>query len=125
MTTEVEGYPALVGRTIKRIDGLERGGADVLITLDIGKVRIYHRQDCCEDVELLDFDGDQDDLVGATIKEVEQVSSQGNRQYGDTETWTFIKIETDRGGLWMRWYGSSNGYYSEEVTVHYDTGVKE
>jgi hypothetical protein len=124
VTTEVENYPALAGRTIKRIDGLV-GGVEVIITLDIGKVLIYHSQDCCESVELLDFDGYPNDLVGATIKEVEQVSSQGRREDGDSETWTFIKIETDKGGLWMRWYGSSNGYYSEEVTVHYDTEVKE
>jgi len=48
------------------------------------------------------------------------VSSEGepavDPEYDDSFTWTFYKFATIKGSVTLRWYGSSNGYYSESVS---------
>jgi len=47
----------------------------------------------------------------------ECVASKENRASENDEsfTWTFYKIATINGSVTIRWYGRSNGYYSERV----------
>lgn len=76
--------------------------------------KFYHFQDCCEYVYLYDIVGDLNDLIGSNLTMAEEVVNRSNSG-DDSETWTFYKFATVKGYVTIRWFGSSNGYYSESV----------
>ena len=118
-TSVTDSLSELVGETLLSVDGLEKNSFEVVFITQSGKaLMLYHEQGCCESVDLEDFESDCGDFIGAKVLSFEEVSSeQKNNEYGDSDTWTFYKMETDKGGLFMRWHGSSNGYYSESVDI--------
>lgn len=100
------------------------------------RYRMAHMQDCCEDVFLDDVCGDLNDLIGSRIISAEEVTSSNQpmaMEFGEpislavdsdnehddyddmSYTWTFYKISSEKGSVTLRWYGQSNGYYSESV----------
>jgi hypothetical protein len=131
----------LQGKTLKSITcGRSRkaGYVDVVVleTTDGEKWVMFHAQDCCEDVILAEVIGSVDDLIGAPLLLAEERSS--GSQYGSgvgvptplkdrlctkdeedygSHTWTFYEFRTYKGAVTFRWYGLSNGYYSEKVEV--------
>ena len=108
----------LLGKVIKNITGLEKGSNEVRVFTDDGNEYLfYHSQNCCESVDLNDFELSADSLVGGLITLAEEIKGDNEKpdEYSESYTWTFYKIETNKGGLWMRWLGESNGYYGEEV----------
>lgn len=108
----------LIGRTIKEIMQLPD---ELIFTLDDGqKYMMYHSQDCCENVNIEDIIGELYDLIGTPITLAEKVTSNEmpdgvNKEYDYSFTWTFYKLATIKGYVTIRWFGSSNGYYSESV----------
>ena len=92
----------------------------VFYTEDGYKYSMYHEQDCCESVYVESIVGDLNDLVGEEVLMAEESSSTDVpplSEYDDSHTWTFYKLASRKGYIDIRWYGSSNGYYSEGVSV--------
>lgn len=79
-----------------------------------------HHQDCCEDVYIEDICGDLEDLVGSPLVLAEETTNSDappKGEYEESYTWTFYRFATAKGTVTVRWYGSSNGYYSESVDL--------
>ena len=89
-----------------------------------GTFTFEHYQDCCESVTIEDVVGDFNDLLNEPMLLAEEVTSHENpegvtKPYQDSFTWTFYKFATRKGYVDVRWYGESNGYYSESVSLYF------
>jgi len=135
----------IIGLTFERIEG-GKGSEQIRFYTKECEYVMYHSQDCCEFVIIEDICGDLNDLLGSPILSYEEVSSnelqpwqveertadspystQSRREknkdnpnyyeYDDVSfKWTFYKFSTIKGSVTIRWYGSSNGYYSVSVS---------
>ena len=110
----------LLGKTMTNVENIEDEEL-VFTTTDGTRYKLFHDRDCCEFVFIESIVGELADLVGEPLLLVEESTSDKNpegvsiaRQEG-TYTWTFYKFATRKGYVDVRWYGESNGYYSESV----------
>ena len=110
----------LLGKVL--VDVVNVDNYELIFICDNGdKYKLYHEQHCCEEVYIDDINGDLKDLIGSPILMAEEHSSKKNPEdvnmpeYQEYFTWTFYKLATIKGYVNIRWYGESNGYYSEEV----------
>ena len=116
----------LIGKTLTEI----QRGEDTLrfICSDGDEFLMHHSQDCCESVIIEDIVGDLEDLIGAPILKAGEDGSETKpadikRDYTpESETWTFYNLATIKGYVTIRWFGSSNGYYSESVSFDKTVG---
>ncbi len=124
------GIEILKGKTLTAVE-VNSNNDEILFTTDTGeKYKMYHEQDCCEGVSIEDINGDLQNLVGSPITLAEEstnnepkteIMHEGTKdeyRYTDeSATWTFYKLATVKGYVDIRWYGTSNGYYSESVDI--------
>lgn len=125
-------FAELLGKTLTAIDRDEDSDGNDRLTFtaaDGRRFHQYHAQDCCEGVSIEEIIGDLADLIGSPILLAEEVSHSGGdgdnadwpveiarpEYEPESYTWTFYKLGTIKGSVTIRWYGSSNGYYSEGV----------
>lgn len=122
----------LIGKTLVKAE--KRYGNDEIFFEDTegNQYVMYHMQSCCEDVFIEDICGDLENLIGSKITMAEEiVDANYNREalegyeFNDSYTWTFYKFATLKGYVTIRWYGSSNGYYSESVDFDIYRVVKD
>jgi hypothetical protein len=106
----------MIGKTPIKISG---SGDEILFEFDDGStVLFYHSQGCCESVTVEDVNGDWSDLLFTPILEARESQEGGNNgAWGDSYTWTFYTYRSIKGSVDVRWYGTSNGYYSESVDI--------
>ena len=117
------GIEELLGKTLVDIQGAEVESDEIIFTCSDGtKYKMYHEQDCCEDVRIEDICGDVNCLLNTPITMAEDISNECSDMgpsdgmgYDETYTWTWYKLATVKGYVTIRWYGTSNGYYSESV----------
>lgn len=118
-------FKDLSGKTLIDIKG-GIGDKEMIFTdTDNKKYRLFHDRDCCESVTIEDIIGDIEDLIGQPILMSEEIIYPHNQapenvkmseiEDIDSFTWTFYKLATIKGSVTIRWYGESNGYYSEKV----------
>ena len=105
----------LVGQKIVRIEKNDDNDR-LLFYCENGRVYLmYHAQDCCESVSIDDINGELKDLIGWPVLSAEETSNSQEAD-GGRETWTFYHIRNFLTTVTIKWYGSSNGYYSEDVS---------
>ena len=121
-------FSELVGKTLVTAEVNGSNDEILFVTTEGEKYKLLHFQDCCEAVEIEDIDGELEDLIGSPILVAEEVSDKEidvhrllfpaqfqREECSESHTWTFYKIDTAKGGVFIRWFGASNGYYSESV----------
>jgi hypothetical protein len=84
-------FEILKGKTITGIKGLANGSDEVDFTTSTGEVfRLYHEQDCCESVSIVDFDGDYTDVLNREILSAEATRRDAaSEEACESGTWTF------------------------------------
>ena len=113
-------FKDLVGKTMVEAGPSEDKSEFIFKDTEGNYYRLYHSQECCESVSIEDICGSPEDLIGYPILQAEESTSNTNpedikKEYQDSFTWTFYRITTMKGQVVIRWYGESNGYYSEGV----------
>ena len=114
-------YTELIDKVFNSVENIEN--KEFVFTTETGnKYKFYDDKECCASIYIEDIIGNLDDLVGSPIimaeeiiykdeppKDCEILESEGSF------TWTFYKFATIKGYVTVRWYGMSNGHYSESV----------
>ena len=105
-----------------KVSGLVPGNDSVIFYCKDGtEILMYHDQNCCERVfiESADSYDNNDDIYTncdwCIVEEVSNVDKEPMEDNEESYTWTFYNVKTNKGYDTIRWYGSSNGYYSESV----------
>jgi hypothetical protein len=126
---EIKSFLGLVFTEISKTDD------EIIFTTNTGdKYKMFHQQDCCESVSIDDINGDLNDLLNTPITMASETSNsdpsskmieekkvaeeKGEYYWGEESfTWTFYKLATIKGFVDIKWFGTSNGYYSESVDI--------
>lgn len=125
------GISEMKGKTFTKVYK-RNGDTELVFENDEERYVFFHSQDCCESVTIDDIVGDLEDLQGSPLIMAEEYSTRdatgtgammetflilANDSRGESYTYTFYKFATIKGYVDIRWFGESNGYYSEDVDL--------
>lgn len=117
-------FAALTGLVLEKlvqVKGSRTINEEVYIWASGRKFVMVHDQDCCECVTVEDIQGNVERMIGEVVIDATENSNCTDPKIEGTDdcwTWTYYTIRTQSETLVIRWYGSSNGYYSESVTFY-------
>lgn len=116
-----EDAEKLIGEVLESIDYSSNDDDIILFRTKSGKTfQMYHQQDCCENVHMEDLQGNWADLVGKVVRDVTvdsgDLGEPPSDSYNDSFTRTHFRFVVDDATVISKWIGTSNGYYSEEVS---------
>lgn len=115
---ESANFSDLIGEHIFKVD-INRSSEDEIIfyTLSGKRFRMHYEHDCYAHCSIEDIVGDVEDMEGYVVDAREESNSDNPKSDPDESfTWTFYILQTVKGCVTIRWYGSSNGYYSERAS---------
>lgn len=112
----------LAGKTIINLDDSANG--DLRFTMDDGSVyEMGYIPDCCATCDIESGLSDLQAMVGQKLVSVsmdtssERPADVAKPEYEpESQTWTFYTFRSNEATAQLRWFGESNGYYSESVT---------
>ncbi len=110
-------FSVLVGEVLDAVD-IDREKDQILLTTQSGRqFLVYHKQKCCETVEIFGQDGSFDKLIGKPLIEARDFAVDTSEEAADSQTTTTLVFRVDGETVISRWVGDSNGYYSESVDI--------
>ena len=115
----------LVGKTCSSIwVSLEEENNNVIeFKTPEGTLSMRHNHECCETVVVKQIDGDLNDLVDTPIlsayRETKGIDYEYNKSFyvERADLWTFYRLQSAKGPVTISWHGTSNGYYTVEVST--------
>src|ERR1700722_6515810 len=116
----------LEGKILTSVVKRESDDHITFTTMEGKEYVMYHSQDCCECVRIYDIKGELSDLTTPEIKSVKEDILREKDQWPkdvkeeydpESFTWTIFKfkMKNDKRVV-IRWLGTSNGYYNEDVS---------
>lgn len=115
-------FEELVG---KKIIDIKLELDSILFITDKGNYQLCHIEEWSEDVVIDDICGELKDLVGETIITAKETFNYDNPKFdsftglpNDSHTWSFYHISTLKTHITIKFYGTSNGYYSETADLY-------
>ena len=107
----------LIGKTLSKV---VKNSDEINFYTECGlHYKMFHSQDCCERVYIDAIDGELWRLVGDVIRDASESTDSGpSSDYGDSVTYSYYRIRTAQEFVHITWRGSSNGYYSERVSLY-------
>lgn len=115
-------FNVLKGKTLIAVEKFCYYGDHLVFKTSDGDIYLMaHDQDCCEEVYIDDVCGDFEDLLNEEILVADELSGDVTDEersiYGSC-SWTFFHLATLHGDVTIKWFGTSNGFYSESANLY-------